>query len=78
MNQQAPRSRKTLWLVVSGFAVLGTLFGLFYYFMQTSSRFAEAVARISPALANTFSCVTDCENAEDQQGLDRFKNGYPI
>ncbi|RYG60042.1 MAG: hypothetical protein EON60_08485 [Alphaproteobacteria bacterium] len=58
-------------------AGLGGTAMLFLHLMQNSAPFAEAVAKISPDLANTFSCTCPfcsaaCEPPADQQGLARF------
>ena len=55
----------------------GGAFFLFLHLMQTNAPFAEAVAKISPDIANTFSCGCPfcnaaCEPPEAEQGLARF------
>jgi hypothetical protein len=56
---------------------------LFLHLMQRSATFAEAVAKISPNLANTYSCSCPfcsglaCLPPADQQGLERFHNNFP-
>lgn len=61
---------------------VGGAFMLFLHLMQNSAPFAETVAKVSPDLANMFSCTCPfcaaaCEPPADQQGIGRFKE-FPI
>ena len=71
--------QRNRWVLLSlGTAAgLGGSFMLFLHLMQTNAPFAEAVAKVSPDLANRFSCTCPfcsavCEPPADQQGLARF------
>lgn len=76
--------RRSRWPVMA-LGLLGGTAGaylLFVHLMQTSAPFAESVARISPELANAFSCtcpfcVAACQPPASEQGLSRFDNGLP-
>lgn len=55
---------------------------LFLHLMQNSAPFAETVAKLSPDLANAFSCTCPfcaaaCQPPADQQGLARFDKSFP-
>lgn len=65
------------FLSLGALAGAGGAFLLFLHLMQTSAPFAETVAKISPDLANRFSCTCPfcsaaCEPPADQQGLQRL------
>lgn len=68
-----------------GLAALGGTAGsflLFLHLMQTSAPFAETVAKLSPDIANAFSCTCPfcsaaCQPPENEQGLTRFDKGLP-
>ena len=73
--------QRTRWALLSlgAAAGVGGSFMLFLHLMQTSAPFAETVAKISPDLANRFSCTCPfcsaaCEPPADQQGIARFDN----
>lgn len=77
------RRHKALWLTLGILGGTGGAFLLFLHLMQTSAPFAETVAKLSPDIANTFSCTcpfcsASCEPPADQQGIGRFDNNFPI
>jgi hypothetical protein len=58
---------------------------LFLHLMQNSAPFAETVAKISPDIANRYSCSCPfcsgsraCLPAENEQGLTRFNGRYGL
>lgn len=76
------RRHRGPWLVLA--ALVGTAGSclLFLHLMQTSAPFAETVAKLSPELANRFSCTCPfcaaaCQPPESEQGLNRFDQGFP-
>lgn len=76
------RRHRAVWLTFGALTGLGGTFLLFLHLMQTSAPFAEAVAKISPDIANTFSCTCPfcaaaCQPPEDEQGLQRFDKSFP-
>ena len=86
MNTWSPALtfRRSRWPLMA-LGVLGGSAGaflLFTHLMQTSAPFAESVARLSPELANAFSCtcpfcVAACQPPVSEQGLSRFDDGLP-
>ncbi len=76
------RRHRGPWLMLSALVGTAGSFLLFLHLMQTSAPFAETVAKISPDLANRFSCTCPfcsaaCQPPESEQGLNRFDNGLP-
>lgn len=76
------RRHRGPWLALGALAGTAGSMLLFLHLMQTSAPFAETVAKLSPDLANRFSCtcpfcVAACQPPESEQGLNRFDNGFP-
>jgi hypothetical protein len=81
MLKSPTKTHKSIQNIIPVFGLVGATIGswvLFLHLMQSNAAFAEAVAKISPEIANRYSCGCPlcqqrvCTAQENQIGMNRL------